>query len=250
MTCTPFDKWPLILAVSLLANSCSGQTAQGEGKPNRPEVVLCASSGMNIELHMFFDTAGSNLLGEKPKELVTLSAPSQEFNPWTYFSHGDFKVVLEENGKEVTESSDYGQYRYEIFATSDGERRFVVFERHGAGEKAFGMDSGIVWRTDGKQQESIGEYSYQDVIPVTFPMLEVEEISFSGTVSDVVLNPNLADVLYVIRAERYTQTGSMPYSVSEKRNMLYKNLLPTPRLFYGVRRYDDKDPCRGARSRP
>ncbi|MBZ5626374.1 MAG: hypothetical protein LAQ69_47995 [Acidobacteriia bacterium] len=72
--------------------------------------------------------------------------------------------------------------------------------------------------------------------PVTFPMSEVEEISFSGTVGDVVLSPNLADVLYVVRAERFTQTSSMPYSVSERRNVLYKNILPTLKSFYGMRR--------------
>ena len=99
MTCTTFDKLWLTLAVLLLADPSAGQTSQGQRKPDRPEVVLCASSGLNIGLHMVFDTAGSNLLGEKPKKLVTLSALSQEFTRWTFFSHGNFKVVLKQNGQ-------------------------------------------------------------------------------------------------------------------------------------------------------
>ncbi|MBZ5621718.1 MAG: hypothetical protein LAQ69_23770 [Acidobacteriia bacterium] len=94
MTFTTFDKLWLTSAVLLLADPSAGQPSQGQRKPDWPEVVLPASSGLNIGLHMVFDTAGSNLLGEKPKELVTLSALSQAFTRWT-FSHGHFKVVLE-----------------------------------------------------------------------------------------------------------------------------------------------------------
>ena len=152
------------LAASFFANSCGGQTPQGQKKLDRPAVVLYNTSGMNVELHMVFDVTGSNLLGEKPEEVVTLSAPSQELNPWTLFSHGSLVVVLELKDSEVTESTVYGGYIYENVKTSDGEQRIVVFQRQGAGEKAFGSDQGKIWRIAGKDQSLIGEQSWQDVI--------------------------------------------------------------------------------------
>ncbi|MBZ5621728.1 MAG: hypothetical protein LAQ69_23820 [Acidobacteriia bacterium] len=119
---------------------------------------------MNVELHMVFDVTGSNLLGEKSDQIVTLSAPSQELNPWTYFRDGGFGVVVEEKDNVVTESTAYGQYRYEDVKTSAGERRIVVFERQGTGENAFGSAEGQIWRIGGKDQSPIGEQSWQDVI--------------------------------------------------------------------------------------
>lgn len=163
-------------AVLLTAVECTsigvakGQTARTAAEKTsepRPEVVLCATlEGMNTTVFMVFDLSGSTVLGDKSTNVVTLDAPSVEFNPWTFFTHdGSFGVALEEQGDKVTEFTTYGGYRYEYLKFADSMMSSPVFARNGVGEKGFGTSpDGTLWRVDGDTKNQIGQVSYQSYV--------------------------------------------------------------------------------------
>jgi hypothetical protein len=149
----------LVAAALLVCASCSKP-------PVRPEVAMCTdSSGSDMEVYMIFDTSGSNLLGEKPKEVITLTKPSEELkSPWTYFTRaGELGVVLDQKDSSVTESTTYGSYHWEVL--QPGGERLTAFVRQGDGEKGFGTLNGKVYRFAGGKSEVIGEDAYQSVVP-------------------------------------------------------------------------------------
>ena len=126
---------------------------------------MCSnSSGVDNTVYMIFDTSGSGLLCDKINEPVVLKTPSEEIKPWTYFSKGEFGIVLGEKEGAVTESTTYGSYRFEVVKSKSGERSAAVFARKGAGEKAFGSVEGEIWRVDGSKQERIGEEAFMEVV--------------------------------------------------------------------------------------
>jgi hypothetical protein len=149
-----------VVAVLLGTGIAGGCTAPEVDAP-QPEVALCgAFAGNGATLFMIFDPAGTALLADKPAEVVTLRAPSVEFNPWTAFSaQGDFLVLLDE--RQVNpEAAAYGSYHYGIL----GGESTPIFVRRGAGEFGFASADGHIWREKGGATEQIGESVQQVVV--------------------------------------------------------------------------------------
>ncbi len=149
-------------ALTLVAALLAGCGVLGKGSV-QPEVVLSGdSAGLGVQLNMLIDVTGSDVLGAKPVEVVTLTKPSEDLNPMTFFSRGEFGVVLEQKDNQVTESTTYGSYYYENVKSADGERTIAVFARQGE-EKAYGAAGSELWRVGKGEKTQIGEEIFQKV---------------------------------------------------------------------------------------